>query len=74
MIGDEVVGAKNKSARADGQKYTYWHLFLTREFTVHTLVLSISWFSVGMIGFGLNFNIGSLPGSVYLNGLLMGEH
>jgi hypothetical protein len=25
-----------------------------------------------MIGFGLQFNVGSLPGSVYVNQLLMG--
>ncbi len=41
LIADEMSNTKNKSA--DVQKYTYWHMFCTRELTVNTCTLSLAW-------------------------------
>jgi len=73
IVVDEAHWAalsESKVQRGPGgrrKKYTYWHLFSTKKMALHTIVLSVTFFCLSSVSFGLTFNIDKLSGSIFLN-------
>ncbi|XP_060552264.1 organic cation transporter protein-like [Ruditapes philippinarum] len=51
----------------EDQKYTVLHLFKSRYLTKITILLSFSWFALGVVKYGIEFGIQELSGNIYLN-------
>ncbi|KFD56308.1 hypothetical protein M513_02763 [Trichuris suis] len=52
--------------------YTYFDLIRDKVVLLPLLVLSYSWFSGGVISFGIYFDVGGMAGSIFLKTFLMG--
>ena len=71
-----VIEMEHRNSRhkaTDNHRYTYIHLFCTRRLALLTMIMSLGWFTVSHISYGVLFNLGSMAGNLYVNGLFMGE-
>uniref|UniRef100_A0A5S6Q8Q7 Major facilitator superfamily (MFS) profile domain-containing protein n=1 Tax=Trichuris muris TaxID=70415 RepID=A0A5S6Q8Q7_TRIMR len=58
--------------KSDVVNYTYLDLVHDKTVLLPLLVLSYSWFSGGVISFGIYFDVGGMAGSIFLKTFLMG--
>jgi OCT family organic cation transporter-like MFS transporter 4/5 len=59
--------SQDTSIKSKAKKYTYWHLFSTKKMALHAIILSICFFCLSSISFGLTFNVDKLSGSIFMN-------
>nr|XP_022904017.1 organic cation transporter protein-like isoform X1 [Onthophagus taurus] len=53
-------------------KVSVWDLFKTREMTKTTILLSIIWFVVYLIYYGITLNMQNIGGDIYINSVVSG--
>ncbi|XP_060594867.1 organic cation/carnitine transporter 2-like isoform X2 [Ruditapes philippinarum] len=57
----------NKNSTKKENNYTFIHLFKSKELSKATVLLSINWFALGLVFYGISFGIQALAGNIYLN-------
>ncbi|VDK48159.1 unnamed protein product [Anisakis simplex] len=69
-----VISNENASIAVSGRKENFYvyHLFCTKRLILYTFVFSFSYASTSIINYGIFFNMGKLPGSVYANNIFIG--
>ncbi|KAM3722353.1 Organic cation transporter protein [Dirofilaria immitis] len=53
--------------------YTYFHLFLRKNFALYSILFAYSLMITSIISYGLVFNMEKLSGSIYLNTIIVGS-
>ncbi|XP_013421078.1 organic cation transporter protein [Lingula anatina] len=63
-----IKAYKNETPNCEpGVKHSYWDLFRTRSLAKCTLIFSLQWFCMSLIGYGAAFNMKNLPGDRFVN-------
>ncbi|KAM3716256.1 Solute carrier family 22 member [Dirofilaria immitis] len=71
---NEVINVEKEILRKKRSRKNYYiyHLFHTRQLTKYILVLSYSFLAASMINYGMLFSMEKLPGSIYINNIILG--
>uniref|UniRef100_A0A0B7BP68 Major facilitator superfamily (MFS) profile domain-containing protein n=1 Tax=Arion vulgaris TaxID=1028688 RepID=A0A0B7BP68_9EUPU len=56
----------------EGHGEKVWHMFTIPKLLIRCLIIFFNWLVASMVYYGLNLNVGSLYGDIYLNFFLLG--